>query len=65
LLKPSFYSKALFSLPKFNHHYNVWVIYPLRSRLERALLAALDWKVDMALVVVKNPDGSVTVKKAA
>ncbi len=32
--------------------------------INKPLLAALGWKKDMALVVVKNPDGSVTVKKA-
>jgi hypothetical protein len=32
--------------------------------LRKPLLTALGWKKDMALSVVKNPDGSVTVRKA-
>jgi hypothetical protein len=32
--------------------------------LRKGLLEALDWHKGMALVVVKNPDGSVTIRKA-
>ena len=32
--------------------------------IRKALLAALDWHKSMTLSVVKNPDGSVTIKKA-
>jgi len=32
--------------------------------IRKALLAALGWKKDMQLSVVKNEDGSVTLRKA-
>jgi hypothetical protein len=57
--KPKRKSKPELTFPatiKINHYGFV--------NLRKQLLEALGWTKDMALVVVKNPDGSVTVRKA-